>query len=101
MFIFSNVLKQKTTINAITFHKNKIYLGTLGLGIWAANNNQVQQLKLLKTSFLSSLNIYQLVVDVNNNLWVGSEKGLDELEFKNSTIIKTTHYNANDGFYRN
>jgi ligand-binding sensor domain-containing protein/two-component sensor histidine kinase len=95
---FSNVLKQKTTINAITFHKNKIYLGTLGLGIWAANNNQVQQLKLLKTSFLSSLNIYQLVVDVNNNLWVGSEKGLDELEFKNSTIIKTTHYNANDGF---
>lgn len=95
---YSNVLKQNTPINSIVFNNKKIYLGTLGSGIWSTNSNQINKLKPLNTSFLSSLNVYQILFDENNNLWVGSEKGLDKLTLKNSTIVKSTHYNASDGF---
>jgi ligand-binding sensor domain-containing protein len=95
---YSRVLKQRIAINSLVFNNQKLYLGTLGNGIWTANYNQLNKVKPLNNSFLSSLNVYQLVFDSNSNLWVGSEKGLDRLVFKNSKITKKTHYNANDGF---
>jgi sensor histidine kinase YesM/ligand-binding sensor domain-containing protein len=95
---YSNVLKQNTAISSIVYNNKTLYLGTLGNGIWNAASNQMHKLKPLTNSYLSSLNVYQLLFDENNNLWVGSEKGLDKLELKNSTISKSTHYNANDGF---
>ena len=95
---YSRILKQRTAINSLVFNDKKLYLGTLGNGIWTANYYQLNKAKPLNNSFLSSLNVYQLVFDSNNNLWVGSEKGLDRLEFKNSKISKGTHYNSNDGF---
>jgi len=95
---YSNVLKQNTAINAIVFNNKNLYLGTLGNGIWSAASNQIHKLKPLMGSDLSSLNVYQLLFDENNNLWAGSEKGLDKLKLKNSFITKSTHYNANDGF---
>ena len=95
---FSNVLKQNMSINSLAFNNKNLYLGSLGNGIWNADSNQIHKLKSLNNSYLSSLNVYQLLFDENNDLWVGSEKGLDKLELKNSTILKATHYNANDGF---
>ena len=95
---YSNVLKQNTPINSIVLNKNKLYLGSLGSGVWSTNSNQINKLKPLNNSLLSSLNVYQILFDENNNLWVGSEKGVDKLELKNSTFVKSTHYNANDGF---
>ena len=95
---YSNVLKQKTAINSIGINNNRLYLGTLGSGVWNTNSNQINNLKPLNNSFLSSLNVYQILFDEDNNLWIGSEKGLDKLELKNSSITKSTHYNANDGF---
>jgi len=95
---YSNVLKQNIPINSIVFNRKKLYLGTLGRGVWSANSFQIKNLKPLNNAYLSSLNIYQILFDENNNLWVGSEKGLDKLAIKNSNILKSTHYNANDGF---
>jgi ligand-binding sensor domain-containing protein len=95
---YSKVLKQRTAINAIAFNNETLFLGTLGNGLWSLNNNQISTLKPLNNSYLSSLNVYQLLFDENNNLWVGSEKGLDKLELEKATISKTTHYNTNDGF---
>lgn len=92
---YSKILKQNVAITSLISNSKKLYLGTLGSGIWNVENNQVNQ---LNTSFLSSLNVYQLVVDSNNNLWVGSEKGLDKLEFDTFKIVKAIHYNDNDGF---
>jgi len=95
---YSNVLKQKTAINAIAINNKRLYLGTLGSGIWNADSNQINNLKPLNNSFLSSLNVYQILFDEDNNLWVGSEKGLDKLTLKNAIIEASTHYNASDGF---
>ena len=95
---YSNVLKQNTLISSLLINNQKLYLGTLGDGIWSTNSNQIHKLKPVENSYLSSLNIYQILFDENNNLWVGSEKGLDKLELKKSIILKSTHYNANDGF---
>lgn len=95
---YSRILKQITAINSLIFKNKKLYLGTLGNGIWTANDNQLNKIKPLNNSFLSSLNVYQLVFDSNDNLWVGSEKGIDKLELKTNSIVKSTHFNANDGF---
>lgn len=95
---YSNINKQRTPISNIAFHNNRLYIGTLGDGIWNADISKINAIKQLNTSFLSSQNIYQLIFDSNNQLWVGSEKGLDKLELKNNDIVKSTHFNANDGF---
>jgi sensor histidine kinase YesM/ligand-binding sensor domain-containing protein len=95
---YSNVIKQNTSINSLAFNNKNLYLGSLGNGIWSAKSNQINKLKSLNNSYLSSLNVYQLLFDENNNLWVGSEKGLDKLELQNTAILKATHYNVNDGF---
>jgi hypothetical protein len=46
---------------------------------------------------LASQNIRQILVD-ENNLWIGTDKGLDKLSLQNNKVVKSTHYNANDGF---
>ena len=74
-----------------------MFIGTLGSGIWCANLDQVNRLKPLNNSFLSSFNVYQLLVD-DNTIWIGSEKGLDLLKFNNNEITNSKHFNANDGF---
>ena len=75
-----------------------MYLGTLGNGIWSSNISQINAIKPLNNAYLSSQNIYQMIFDSNNQLWIGSEKGLDKLELKNNIIVKSTHFNSNDGF---
>jgi len=95
---YSKITKQNTAISALTFFNKQLYIGTLGSGIWNLDTSKNKTLKQLNNSFLSSQNIYQLMLDSKGQLWVGSEKGLDKLEFKNNTISKSTHYNANDGF---
>lgn len=95
---YSKILKQKIPISSITFYNDQLFVGTLGNGIWVSNKSNINQIQPLKKAFLSSLNVYQMVFDTHNNLWIGSEKGLDKLNLKSTIVVKSTHYNANDGF---
>ncbi len=95
-----NVLNQKTAISTLLFHKNILYLGTAGRGIWWSNldgNIAFKKLKGRKKPY--SDNIYQMIFDDKNNLWVGSERGVDRIELNQSNdIVDVFHFGRNDGF---
>ena len=95
---FSRVLNSNTTISNIAFTDSKLYIGTLGEGIWSTTISNPKALKPINDSFLSSKNNFQLFIDSKNRLWNGTENGIDKIEFQNNTILKATHYNVNDGF---
>ncbi len=53
----------------------------------------------IPSSELSSANIYQLVADAENHIWVGTEKGLDRLKIDTTlTILESTHFGSDEGF---
>ncbi len=96
-----NVLNQKTAISTLLFHKNKLYLGTAGRGIWWAEldkkNITFKKLKGRKKPY--SDNIYQMIFDDQDNLWAGSERGVDRIELNQSNdIVDIFHFGRNDGF---
>ena len=48
---------------------------------------------------LNSQNIYLLQHDLDGNIWVGTEKGVDKIIFeKNGEIQSVTFYGKNEGF---
>jgi ligand-binding sensor domain-containing protein len=56
-------------------------------------------LPITKKNGISSNNIYSLVFDNGDNLWIGTEKGLDKIIFgKNYTIEGIRHYSQSEGF---
>ncbi len=95
---YSRFLNINTSISSLAFSADDLYIGTLGNGIWKTTIPKLNSPKPIKSEFLSSKNSYQLMVDAKNQLWMGSEKGVDKIEFQNHEISKSTHYNANDGF---
>ena len=97
---FPLVLNQQTSIGTLLFHKNYLYLGTAGQGIWYSPINETIQFKKLKgNKTLSSKNIYQLVFDDQGYLWAGTERGVDKIEINaTNEIIDVYHFGRNDGF---
>ncbi len=98
---FGNVLNQKTAISTLLFHDNKLYIGTAGRGIWWAelNEKSIDAKKLKGRKKPYSDNIYQMIFDEQNNLWVGSERGVDRIELNQSNdIVDIFHFGRNDGF---
>ena len=96
-----NVLNQKTAISTLLFHKNKLFIGTAGRGIWWSDLEDktfsVKKLKGRKRPY--SDNIYQMIFDDQDNLWVGSERGVDKIELNQSNdIVDIFHFGRNDGF---
>ncbi len=60
-----------------------------------------KQLKVhqVNPSHLSSTNIYQLIADAENHIWVGTEKGLDRLTTDSThSILESTHFGSDEGF---
>lgn len=48
---------------------------------------------------LTSNNVYLLQVDIDQNLWVGTELGLDKISFDNTrNVSKIKHFGKSDGF---
>ncbi|MEW7290312.1 sensor histidine kinase [Aquimarina sp. 2304DJ70-9] len=95
-----NVLNQKTAISTLLFHKNILFIGTAGKGIWWSSldgNLSFKKLKGRKRPY--SDNIYQMIFDDQNNLWVGSERGVDKIELNQfNDIVDVFHFGRNDGF---
>ncbi|WP_299434419.1 two-component regulator propeller domain-containing protein [uncultured Aquimarina sp.] len=98
---YSNILEQKIAINTFLFKDKKIYVGTAGQGIWWSNLDKgaLSFKKLEGEKNLYSNNIYQMIFDNEDNLWVGTERGVDRIEINLlNQITDILHYGRNDGF---
>jgi len=95
-----NVLNIKVEIVSLLFNENKLFIGTLGEGIWWADiNNTAVFKKLIGDKKLYSENIYQLIFDGQGYLWAGSERGVDKIKLDTNTRIEEIyHFGKNDGF---
>ena len=80
--------------------ENTIWLGSSENGILqlTMDRDSIKKEWLTTAQGFSSNNIYQLIWS-QNNLWVGTEKGLDRLTFDSLLQIKSiTHFGSEEGF---
>ncbi|WP_299333004.1 two-component regulator propeller domain-containing protein [uncultured Psychroserpens sp.] len=94
------VLDLQVPINTILFHKNSMFLGTAGQGVWWSNDENFNTFKKLNgIKKLASENIYQLIFDDQGYFWVGTERGVNKLELDKDNQIKDAFFfGRNDGF---
>lgn len=97
---FPSVLDGQTSIGTLIFHKNQLFIGTAGRGIWYSEANDSPTFQKLKgTKALSSENSYQLIFDDQGYLWAGTERGVDKIELNEANeIVDVYHFGRNDGF---
>ena len=95
-----NILEQNTSIRTLLFHKDYLFIATSGKGIWWSDlSTPIKFTQLKGEKELYSDNIYQLIFDNNNQLWAGSENGVDRIILDNNNNIKDLHhFGRNDGF---
>lgn len=93
-------IKNVNLRNAAT-HENKIWFGTYDNGVLeiTMNGDSIESERWITTADgLSSNNIYQLISD-QKNLWIGTEKGIDKVEFDEQFKVKTvSHFGSAEGF---
>ncbi len=106
-YIFNNkvvelgqVLDDKTAINSLVFKDDMLFLGTAGNGVWMTKTDENRSFKKLSgEKTLTSNNVYQLIFDRENHLWIGSEKGVDKVVLnQEQKILDVFHFGRNDGF---
>lgn len=91
------------TFRNIVCFKNSVWLGSKDDGILQLQleDGQIKSKKWINTASkfaISSNNIYQLLFE-NNQLWVGTERGLDRLDLADSDeVIAVTHFGYEEGF---
>ncbi len=88
-------------IRAIANVNGKLWFGTASEGIYTLNNvnGTTKQKFINKSKGLNSDNIYLLFADSNNNLWCGTEKGVDKITFKkDGEILNIKNYTKDEGF---
>ncbi|RLD52001.1 MAG: hypothetical protein DRI94_04425 [Bacteroidetes bacterium] len=88
-------------IRSIANIKGNLWFGTASEGIYTLkkNNTGFTQHYFNKSTGLNSDNIYLLFVDSKDNLWCGTEKGVDRIQFdKNGNINNIKNYTKNEGF---
>jgi ligand-binding sensor domain-containing protein/two-component sensor histidine kinase len=97
---FYRILDKEITITTLEIQENDIYLGTLGDGVWIVNKESPREVKQLSgVKELNSQNIYQLIFDNENNLWVGTEKGVNKVVLDaNNSIQDVFYFDRSDGF---
>lgn len=97
---FYQILGKEIAISTIQIQGKNIYLGTLGDGVWIVNKENPREIKQLSgVKNLNSNNIYQLIFDNENNLWVGTEKGVNKVVLDaNNSISDVFYFDRSDGF---
>ena len=82
-------------------HNNEIWIGSNDHGILrltVEDDSIVERRWVTTADSLRSNNIYQLLWD-DDQLWVGTEKGLDRISFDSlGEISRVIHYGAEEGF---
>jgi ligand-binding sensor domain-containing protein len=88
-------------IRSIMFdNQGLLYIGTAGEGIFSSKTNASNlQFTPLKTTHFYAKNIYLLQLDKQNNLWAGSEHGVEKfiLDTKRN-VMDVLHFGKNEGF---
>lgn len=81
-------------IREIAFYKDKIIVGT-NQGLFVVNEGNLEEYQF--NSQLTSKNIYQINV-TENEIWLGTESGLDRISNPFSSSVELKHYGYNEGF---
>ena len=96
---------EKSIRSIVTDSMGNVYAGTAGGGLIIYDGESF--LYITRNNGLSSNNIYLLIFDHDNNLWIGSEQGVDKVRFSiDFSLSEIKHYGINEGFtgvevYRN
>lgn len=104
-FTVENGLSNNTVKSIAIDSMDNIFIGTSGGGINIYNNGVFKVLD--KKDGLLSTNIYLLVFDRDNSLWVGTESGIDRIVLNTGfEVVQYNHFGQNEGFtgievYRN
>ncbi len=78
---------------------NNVLVGTAGDGLFAASLNDLKFMELTLPSRLSSENIYLTIADANGHLWVGTERGVDQLIRNRAGVVEeVVSYGVEEGF---
>ena len=92
-------------IRALAFRNNQVWVGTAGKGLYHANRQEKPvhfakvNLSKSETSPQMSGNIYLLHFSKDNQLWVGTERGLNRLTLNyKSQVIDFKHFGKEEGF---
>ncbi len=104
-FITPTFSKDIENISSITIKNDRIWIGTDTKGLFCIENPQIDQEINVKqysnAEGLSSSNIYAIAAIQEDEIWVGSEKGVDKLTFDNLnnqlTLSNIEHYGKEDG----
>ena len=80
-----------------------LWFGTASEGVIRMTTDEKGQVEFInfnEDAGLLSENVYSLLFDRNNNLWVGTEKGVDKILFtENYDIKRIKSYRKEDGFW--
>lgn len=80
----------------VTNKNGTSFFGNVGKGIFAYANGKLSQIN--KSNGLVSDNVYAILPS-KNGLWVGTEKGVEEVELQGADAIKVIkQHNVNNGF---
>lgn len=101
-FITPTLSKEIENISSISVQNNKIWIGTDTKGLFCIENPQIDKEISVKqyteAEGLTSGNIYAIAPIKENEVWIGSEKGVDKLLFDDqSSINRIEHYGKEDG----
>lgn len=78
-----------------------LWLGTAGKGVYRLKlyADTLSLSNFSSEQVLSSDNIYLLEVDLQSNLWVGSEKGVDKMKLdQEGNVLEVTSFGYEEGF---
>lgn len=90
-------LGSNTIRSILSDSKGSLFFASAGGGIIRYDGRNFTS--ITKKNGISSNNIYSLVLDNGENLWIGTEKGLDKISFEsNYAINKIRHYSRPEGF---
>ncbi len=95
---------QDNISSIISDDKGKLFLGTKGGGIFRYTLTEegidtTSRKNISIANGLHSNSINQLIFDDNDNLWAGSEKGIDKISFsRTGEIIRIKHFGQEEGF---
>ena len=86
-------------VNALAKDANgNIWAATDGSGLWRITDHGLKQ--FLIVDGLSSDRVEQVLLDALDNVWVGTARGFDMLEFDvlQERLLNVRHYGTDDGF---
>ena len=103
-FLVPEALKTLKNISAIQGGHGNIWIATEGSGLFktsgvAVNLTAEDFEQITIENGLSSADLHQLIFDGQNNLWIGTASGVDEIVLDNESNIKEVHhYGVREGF---